>query len=178
MNLERTPPPNPYDFLPALPSFTLGSHDVAQDKTVALDFVHDSAGGANLSPHLRWSGFPAETKGFAVTCYDPDAPTASGWWHLLLMDVPAAVTELDRGALAANADLPGNAFTLRTDYGTPGYQGCSPPPGDYPHRYFFVVHALDTESLGIDAEVTPAIGGFHLTAHAIARATLVPVYAH
>jgi len=179
MNLARTLSPNPYDFLPPLPDFDVSSDDLTDGTAMPLAHVHDSAGGENVSPHLRWSGFPAATRGFAVTCFDPDAPTLSGWWHLQLFGLPVEVTELARGVVTADgAGLPAGAFTTRTDYGTPGWQGASPPPGDVPHRYYVVVHALDTDDLGIGPDVTPAIGGFHLTAHGLARATLLVTYAH
>jgi Raf kinase inhibitor-like YbhB/YbcL family protein len=172
---SRPRPPIPYDFLPAVPPFTLTSEDVSEGQTVPDKHVFD---GGNLSPHLSWSGFPAEAQGFAVTCYDPDAPTTSGWWHWLVFDLPASVTELPTGAGAADGSgLPAGAQQVRNDFGTVGYGGCAPPPGDYPHRYLFAVHALDTGSLGIGADVTPAVVGFNLAFHTIARALLVPVYA-
>jgi Raf kinase inhibitor-like YbhB/YbcL family protein len=172
MSLERAEAPDPYDILPPVPAFTLTSVDMADGRPLDELYAHTSVGGKNLSPQLSWSGFPAETRGFVVTCFDPDAPTGSGFWHWVAVNLPASVTELDRGV----DPLPDGGFTVRNDYGDTGYGGAAPPPGDRPHRYVFAVHALDVDRLEVGADATPAYVGFNLAFHTLARATIRPTY--
>ncbi|RKN14568.1 YbhB/YbcL family Raf kinase inhibitor-like protein [Micromonospora musae] len=176
MTLERPIAPDPYELLPTVPSFTLTSDDVQNGEPMDVRHTHPSMGGENLSPQLTWSDFPAETKSFTVTCYDPDAPTGSGFWHWVLVNVPAGVTQLPRGAGGGTgADL-GGAFSVRNDYGEQGYGGAAPPSGDRPHRYVFAVHALDVDRLDLTPDATPAYVGFNLAFHTLARAVIRPTY--
>jgi len=170
-------PAIPYDFLPTVPDFSVTSDDVADGAIVPTACRYkEGVGGDNLSPHLAWSGFPAATRGFAVTCFDPDAPTGSGWWHWTVIDLPAEVTELSPGAGADDASLPGGARHARNDFGTYAYEGAAPPPGDAPHRYVFAVHALDCEKLDVPREASPAFVGANVIGHTVARGLLIPVF--
>jgi Raf kinase inhibitor-like YbhB/YbcL family protein len=174
-----TQAPDPYDFLPAVPVFELRSDDVGTGRTLATKQLSGilGAGGADVSPQLAWSGFPAGTQSFAVTVYDPNAPTASGFWHWAVYDIPASVTALAAGAGAADGSgLPAGARQLRNDGGTVGYAGAAPPPGHGPHHYYVVVHAVDVPTLDLPDDATPAFLGFNLFSHTLGRATLVPEY--
>lgn len=174
MSLERATAPDPHDLLPSAPSFSVESDDVRDGEPQAATHAHPSAGGDNVSPHLRWSGFPEETKSFAVTCYDPDAPTGSGFWHWSVFNIPADVTELATGASPDN--LPEGAVEVRNDYGEAGYGGAAPPGGDIPHRYVYTVFAVGTEKLDIAPEASPAYVGFNLTFNTLARAAIRPTF--
>ncbi|MBN3508961.1 YbhB/YbcL family Raf kinase inhibitor-like protein [Mycolicibacterium nivoides] len=168
---------SPYDSLPKLPTFTLTSESVTDGQPLANDQVSGimGAGGSDISPQLSWSGFPAETKSFAVTVYDPDAPTASGFWHWAVADLPATVTELPAGA-GDGGELPGGAVTLANDASLKRFIGAAPPAGHGPHRYYIAVHALPVESLELPEGATPAYLGFNLFGQAIARAVIHGTY--
>lgn len=168
--------PIPYDFLPPVDTFTVTSDTVASGEVVPESCRHSGMGGGHLSPHLAWSGFPAETRSFAITCYDPDAPTGSGFWHWLVINISADVTSIPLGAGADDAKLPGDAVHRRNDLGSFAYDGAAPPPGTGTHRYVFAVHALDVEKLEIPAEASAAFVGFNLTGHTLARGLLIPVF--
>ena len=170
---------DPYDHLPRVPGFTVTSSDCADGRPLAQPLVSGvmGAGGEDRSPQLSWSGFPDGTRSFAVTVYDPDAPTASGFWHWAVANIPASVTELPSGAGDKDAPkLPEGAVQLRNDGGSAGFVGAAPPAGHGAHRYFIVVHAVDTDRLDVDADTAPAVLGFNLFFHTLARATLVATY--
>jgi hypothetical protein len=174
-----TPPPIPYDHLPEVPELNVESDDVSDAVTLPDAHVFSGWGftGQNLSPQLRWSGAPEGTLSYAVTCFDPDAPTGSGFWHWVLFDIPADVTELPTGAGSAPdfKGLPEGAKHARNDFSTKDYGGAAPPPGS-PHRYLFAVHALSVESLGVDSDSPPAVVGFNVTANTLARGFIAPTY--
>ena len=176
---DRPTPPNPYDFLPQLPSFSVTSADLTDGAQLASPQVSGlmGAGGEDRSPQLSWSGFPEGTKSFAVTVYDPDAPTASGFWHWAVANIPASVTELPAGAGDKDSpSLPDGAVQLRNDGGFAGFVGAAPPAGHGPHRYYVVVHAVGTEKLEVDENASPAYLGFNLFMQAIGRAVLMGTY--
>ncbi|GGF34055.1 UPF0098 protein [Marmoricola endophyticus] len=175
MSLDRPVTPDPYELLPAVPSFDVSSDDVTSGQPLKDDQVAD---GGNSSPQLTWSNVPEGTKSFTVTCFDPDAPTPSGFWHWVLVDLPADTTSLEAGAGAEGADLPGNAFMCRADTGAHAFAGAAPPPGDQVHRYYFVVHAVTEESLGVDADTSPAVVSFNLAFKTAGRAIVAGTYQH
>jgi Raf kinase inhibitor-like YbhB/YbcL family protein len=169
---------DPYEHLPQVPSFSVTSTDVANGTPLPIaqmSGIFGVTGGMDTSPQLSWSGFPAETKSFAVTVFDPDAPVPSGFWHWAVHDIPVATTSLPTGAGSADgAGLPSGAIQLPNDAGGAQFLGAAPPEGHGPHRYFIVVHALDVETLGAGAGTRPAVQGFMMFGHVLARATMVP----
>ncbi|MEU1281867.1 YbhB/YbcL family Raf kinase inhibitor-like protein [Streptomyces sp. NPDC005805] len=165
--------PLPHDFHPPVHEFTVVSDDIEHGAELA-DAQVQAAG--NTSPHLRWEGFPEGTKSFAVTCFDPDAPTGSGFWHWVLFDIPVSVTELPAGAGGGKFEgLPEGALHVRNDYGSKDFGGAAPPAGER-HRYVFTVYAVDSEKLGPDEDASPAVVGFNLRFHTLGRAHLVGEY--
>jgi Raf kinase inhibitor-like YbhB/YbcL family protein len=171
MSLDRPIAEDPYAKLPSVGTFTLTSNDVTDGQPLKADQVADQG---NASPQLSWSGFPEGTKSFVVTCFDPDAPTPSGFWHWVAVDLPADANELATGA--AVDGLPGQAFHVRNDTGESGFSGAAPPQGDHVHRYYFVVHAVGEDTLGVGASASPAVVSFNLAFKTLARAQLVGTY--
>lgn len=158
---------------------TLSSPDVKKGGTVPLEQVLNTFGctGGDISPALNWSGAPAGTKSFAVTVYDPDAPTGSGWWHWVVFNIPANATGLPKNAGNLGANLaPAGSVQSRTDFGKPGYGGPCPPKGDKPHRYIFTVFAVNVDHLDANADASPAFVGFNLHFHTLARASFTAKY--
>lgn len=173
MDLTRPVAPDPYEILPRFDEFTLTSSTLVDGERMP-DMC--AGVGDNISPHLHWEGFPPETQSFVVTCFDPDAPTPSGFWHWTVIDLPASITELPVGAGASDESLPAGAH-VRNDGGKAAWMGAAPPVGDHVHRYIFVVRALDVESLGIDpASATPTSVAFQSLFHTIAQARLTVTY--
>jgi Raf kinase inhibitor-like YbhB/YbcL family protein len=159
--------------------FALHSPTVKANSHLTQDQVFNGFGcsGKNVSPALKWSGAPKDTKSFAVTVYDPDAPTGSGWWHWVLFNLPAGVTELAEGAGdASGKSLPAGAVQGRTDFGQPGFGGACPPAGDKPHRYIFTVYALKVDKLDVPADATAALVGFMIHANQLAKANFTAKY--
>lgn len=159
--------------------FVLQSPQLQPNGTMALAQVYKGFGckGENVSPQLTWHNPPQNTKSFAVTVYDPDAPTGSGWWHWVIFNIGADVDSLAANAgNPASGKAPAGSVQCRSDYGTLGYGGACPPVGDKPHHYIFTVFALDVDKLPLDEKATPAMVGFNLHAHTIAKATLTVYY--
>ncbi len=172
-NLDRPVTPDPYPLLPAAASFSVTSADVTDGAPLKDDQV---AAHGNTSPQLSWEGAPEGTRSFVVTCFDPDAPIVSGFWHWVAVDIPADVTSLDTGAGAGDDSLPGGAFHVRNDANQKAFMGAAPPQGDQVHRYFFTVHAVGEDSLGVDGEATPAVVGFNLAFKTLGRAIIQGTY--
>ncbi|HTT41017.1 MAG TPA: YbhB/YbcL family Raf kinase inhibitor-like protein [Burkholderiales bacterium] len=156
-------------------SFKDGDY-LPQDHILSADYGFGCAGG-NRSPHLKWADAPAGTKSFAVLCFDPDAPTGSGFWHWVVVNIPPNVTELKLDAgNPASGKLPDGALQVRTDFGKPGYGGPCPPQGDHPHRYLFTVHAVSMDKLPVTADTSAAVVGFYLNFNTLAKASLMGLY--
>jgi len=160
-------------------TFALSSPDLSEGGTIASAQVYKGFGctGDNISPELNWSSAPAGAKSFAVTAYDPDAPTGSGWWHWLIVNIPPSVTKLAKNAGNLSAKLaPKMSLQTRTDFGAPGYGGPCPPKGDAPHHYIFTVFAVDTDKLPVNANSSAAFVGFNLHFHTLGKATITATY--
>lgn len=161
-------------------AFTVASNSFKDGDYLAMTYAGSTdhgfgCTGENKSPHLKWSPAPSGTKSFAVTCYDPDAPTGSGFWHWLVVNIPPDVTELSLGAGNKGGALPKGALQTRTDYGFAGYGGPCPPEGDHPHRYLFTVYAVD-DTLGVKEDTPAAQIGFNLHFKTIAKASIMGLF--
>lgn len=159
--------------------FVLSSPAIKPGATLTADQVFNGFGctGKNVSPALEWKGAPAGTKSYAVTVYDPDAPTGSGWWHWVVYNLPATTTSLPEGAGdVSGKSLPQGAVQGRTDFGAPGFGGACPPVGDKPHRYIFTVHALKTAAIEVPADASAALVGFMINANRIGKASFTAHY--
>ncbi|HXR18827.1 MAG TPA: YbhB/YbcL family Raf kinase inhibitor-like protein [Steroidobacteraceae bacterium] len=133
--------------------------------------------GRNVSPAIQWSGAPSGTLSYAVTLYDPDAPTGSGWWHWLVYNVPATVSELpEHAGDAGGKSLPSGAVQGRTDFGTAAFGGACPPAGDKPHRYIFTVYALKIAKIDLPADSSAAMVGALLNANELAKRSVTAYY--
>src|ERR1700761_2351592 len=170
-------PPDPYAALPKLPSFHLESASITDGQPLATPQISGilGAGGEDVSPQLGWSGFPDETRSFAVTVYRPVAAPLSGVWDWAGANLPTSVTELPDG-VGDGSTLPGDALSLVNDAGMRRYIGAAPPPGHGPHRYYVAVHAVDVEKLDLSEDASPAFLGFNLFQNAIARAVIHGTY--
>lgn len=176
--------------LPAIGLLTLGSPVWAAGFTLtspslepggrlteAQVFNGFGCSGKNTSPALSWHGVPTGTKSLAVTVYDPDAPTGSGWWHWVVFNIPASASGLPEGAGGSDGQsLPVGAVQGRTDFGAPGFGGACPPPGDQPHRYVFTVHALKVDKIEVPPDASAALVGFMLHANRIGQASFTATY--
>lgn len=160
-------------------SLTLSSTDIAHKEHMnnAQEFQGFGCSGANLSPHLKWANAPKETKSFAVTAYDPDAPTGSGWWHWQIVNIPASVTELPTGAGSTKNDQkPKTSMQINNDYGSRGFGGACPPPGHGVHRYRFTIHALSVDKLELPEDASGALAGYMINSNTIESSTIEALY--
>lgn len=156
-------------------NFTVTSNDISGQLSKNQEFSGFGCSGKNMSPALEWKEPPKGTKSFALTLYDPDAPTGSGWWHWLVFNIPKNVMHLAENA-SAQKTLPKGAVESVNDYGQTQFGGACPPAGDKAHRYVLTVYALDVEKLDLDADARPALVGYMLNAHAIAKSSTIGYY--
>jgi Raf kinase inhibitor-like YbhB/YbcL family protein len=157
-------------------NFELSSPDLPADQLVAAKHVFNGFGctGQNISPALAWKNPPAGTQSFAVMVHDQDAPTGgAGFWHWVVVNLPASATGLAQNAGAAdNKALPEAARQINTDFGTPSWGGPCPPQGRAPHRYTFTVYALKVAQLELPANATASLTGFMVNSNALGKASI------
>lgn len=160
----------------ASPAFSLGSTDIPENRVLTQKQIFNGFGcaGGNISPQLHWQYPPEGTKSYAITLFDPDAPTGSGWWHWTVVNIPASIQALPSGVKVET--LSTGMVQGRNDFGYAGFGGACPPVGDKPHRYQFTLWALNTEALPVDHNTSGALVGFMLNSHVIAKAELTATY--
>lgn len=151
---------------------TLTSKDLKGQLSITEVFNGFGCTGKNISPELTWSDAPKETKSFALTVYDPDAPTGSGWWHWLVFNIPTSVQGFAKGIDLSKSSM----VESMTDFGSTGFGGACPPKGDKPHRYVFTIHALDVDKLDLSSTANPALVGYYINAHSLSKASLISYY--
>lgn len=156
-------------------NFTLMSDDIGGQFGLNQEYNGFGCSGKNMSPSLRWIEAPAGTKSFAITMYDPDAPTGSGWWHWVVYNIPASTISIASNA-SALAKLPHGSVEGMTSYGVSGFGGACPPKGDRAHRYVITVFALDVVKLDLPKNASPELVGFNLNAHAIQKSSIISYY--
>ncbi|MCX7277734.1 MAG: YbhB/YbcL family Raf kinase inhibitor-like protein [Burkholderiales bacterium] len=158
--------------------FTLTSPDITEGRSLLATQVLQGFGcsGGNQSPALQWQGVPPGTQSLALTVYDPDAPTGSGWWHWVVYNLPANTSGLPAQAGSGQPGLPAGTVQGRTDFGAPGYGGACPPAGDQPHRYIFTLYALKVPRIDLPADASAAMVGFMLHANTLAQTRLTAIY--
>ncbi|MDG1980479.1 MAG: YbhB/YbcL family Raf kinase inhibitor-like protein [Flavobacteriaceae bacterium] len=158
-------------------TFTLTSKNLGGEATLKEEFNGFGCIGKNESPQLSWKNAPEGTRSFAITMYDPDAPTGSGWWHWVVFDIPTSTTELVANAGDIKLDLtPEGTIQSITNYGSQGYGGPCPPQGHGLHQYIITVYALKTDTLGLNKNTNPAIVGYYLWNNTLAKASLITYY--
>lgn len=158
-------------------TFTLKSNELGGQATTKQVFGGFGCTGENVSPQLSWANAPEGTKSFAITMYDPNAPTGSGWWHWLAFDIPPNIKELKSGAGSIQSKLlPEGVIQSLTDYGTTGYGGPCPPEGHGFHTYIITVYALNTDNLGLDEKANPALVGYMINSKTIEKSSIVVYY--
>ncbi len=160
-------------------SFNLNSSDINEGQSLSTDQVFSGFGctGNNISPSLSWTGAPESTKSFALTVYDPDAPTGSGWWHWVVFNIDSSTTSISRNAGALDSKLaPQGSVQSRTDFGLKGFGGACPPEGHGRHRYQFTLHALNVDTLQLSDDSSAALVGYMINQHRIAKTTIEAIY--
>ena len=157
--------------------FAIQSTSWQDGATMGTNYLYNGFGctGKNISPQIKWSNPPEGAKSFAVTLYDPDAPTGSGWWHWVVFNLPADVRELEEGA-STNGTLPSGAVQSRTDFGTTEYGGACPPRGDNIHRYILTVYALKVSRLDLNSDASGAMVGYYLNQNTLGKSSIKVIY--